>query len=394
MGDGPKVLGETKSAEPVNGCLILLAAAAPTTSRLSAPWNERYKEPGSEPSILILDPVEVNRHLLRAMLRQEPYRIREARKPAEAFEFLEKEKIDLIIVEMMIPGLSGPEFCRKVKSDRRWQLIPILMMSTLHGVENELAGITSGADEFLLKPLHPAIVRARVQSMLRHKAAIDTLEEAESILFGLAQAIEYRDNYTAGHCQRIAWYSVSLGMALGMQSSELLALHRGGFLHDIGKIAVPDAILHKNGDLTPEEWEIMRSHTVKGEAICRPMKSLQGVLPIIRYHHERWDGSGYPDGLRGEEIPLVARVLQIADIFDALTTARPYKPAYPPQKALEILREETARGWRDPELVEVFSRLHAADETLAQATMGVHWQQLELLNKNLSSSYNLSCFQK
>ncbi len=330
----------------------------------------------------------MNRHLLRAMLRQEPYRIREARKPAEAFEFLEKEKIDLIIVEMMIPGLSGPEFCRKVKSDRRWQLIPILMMSTLHGVENELAGITSGADEFLLKPLHPAIVRARVQSMLRHKAAIDTLEEAESILFGLAQAIEYRDNYTAGHCQRIAWYSVSLGMALGMHSSELLALHRGGFLHDIGKIAVPDAILHKNGDLTPEEWEIMRSHTIKGEAICRPMKSLQGVLPIIRHHHERWDGSGYPDGLRGEEIPLVARVLQIADIFDALTTVRPYKPAYTPQRALEILREETARGWRDPELVEIFSRLHASDETLAQATSGVQWQQLELLNKNLSSPYS------
>ncbi len=225
-------------------------------------------------------------------------------------------------------------------------------------MDNEVAGIGSGADEFLLKPLHPAVLRTRVKAMLRNKAAIDSLEEAESILFTLAQTIEHRDKYTAGHCQRLAWYSVSLGRALGLPRPQLLALHQGGFLHDIGKISVPDAVLHKKGSLDEDEWTVMRGHTLKGEEICRPMKSMARVLPIIRSHHERWDGKGYPDGLSGEDIPLAARILQVADIYDALTTARPYKPAFPASQALSMLEEEVARGWRDPELVAAFQQLH------------------------------------
>ncbi len=314
--------------------------------------------PERKPTILVVDGDDLSRRLLKAVLKTESCHILETGRAREALSLLEQEVVDLIILDLMVPGMSGPEFCRSVKSDRRTQLIPILMITSIQGVENQVTGIDSGADEFLLKPLHPAVVRARIRCMLRNKAAIDSLEEAESILFALAQAIEQRDQYTAGHCERLARYSVSLGMALGLSRQQLLALHRGGYLHDIGKVAIPDAILHKNGRLTDDEWTVMKLHPVKGEEICRGMKSLKPVLPIIRYHHERWDGGGYPDGLRGEDIPLSARILQVADIYDALTTARPYKPALDSEKAFQVLDEEASRGWRDPELVFLFKQLH------------------------------------
>jgi putative two-component system response regulator len=227
----------------------------------------------------------------------------------------------------------------------------------MQGIENEIAGIASGADEFLTKPLHPEVVRTRIRAMLRNKAAIDSLEEAETILFALAQAVEQRDKYTGDHCHRLAQYSGVLGTALGLSKTHLLSLHRGGYLHDIGKVCVPDAILFKKGPLTEEEWIIMRAHTVKGEQICRPMNSLAPVLPIIRSHHERWDGTGYPDGIKGEKIPLLARVTALADVYDALTSARPYKHALPPEEALQILEDEVRRGWRDPELVPLFQQV-------------------------------------
>jgi putative two-component system response regulator len=325
------------------------------------------------PTVLLLDHTEVNRKLLRSMLKCERYRILEARYAAEALSLLASEPVDLIILDLMMPGLSGPDFCRALKSDRRTQLIPLLILTSVQGPEHEIAGIDSGADEYLLKPVHPAVLRARVRAMLRHKAAIDTLEEAESILFALAQAIEQRDQYTAGHCQRLACYSVAIGMALGLPQRQLLALHRGGFLHDIGKVCIPDAILHKPGPLTAAEWELVKQHPVKGEEICGEMKSLQPVLPIIRGHHERWDGSGYPDGLRGDRIPLSARILQLADIYDALTTARPYKPALPPAEALGVLTQEAARGWRDPDLVSVFKDLHRRGVIENCPSIFPHW---------------------
>jgi response regulator RpfG family c-di-GMP phosphodiesterase len=185
-----------------------------------------------------------------------------------------------------------------------------------------------------------------------------TVSETEEILFGLAVAVEQRDQHTAGHCERLAWVAVAMGVAMGLARASLLALYRGGYLHDVGKVGIPDSILFKPGKLTAEEWIVMRSHSARGEEICRPMKSLAPVLPIIRHHHERWDGSGYPDGLRGDQIPLLPRVMQIADIYDALTSPRPYKRAFSDAKALQIIKEETERGWRDPELVQLFLRLH------------------------------------
>jgi putative two-component system response regulator len=186
----------------------------------------------------------------------------------------------------------------------------------------------------------------------------ESLSDTEGILFALAHAVEQRDRQTAGHCERLALMSVALGVGAGLERTELLALYRGGYLHDVGKVGIPDSIMLKPGELTADEWPIMRSHPQRGEEICRPMSSLAPVLPLIRHHHERWDGSGYPDGLRGQQIPLGARLLQVADIYDALISPRPYKPAFAPAAALEIIGDETKRGWRDPGVVELFMAMH------------------------------------
>jgi putative two-component system response regulator len=306
-------------------------------------------------TILVVDSAEINRRLLKAIFKTTPYKILEAHRASEATAMLESEKIDLVILDMMLPEMSGPELCRWMKARRSTQLVPVLMITNLQGVENEIVGISSGADEFLIKPLHPAVVRTRVRAMLRNKSLIDSLDEAETILLALAQTVEHRDKYTGKHCERLAVASVMLGEALGLPSPDLTALYRGGYLHDIGKIGIPDAILFKQGALTSEEWEVMRGHPIHGEEICRPMRSLAPVLPIIRSHHERWDGSGYPDGLAGEDIPLLARILQVADIYDALTTQRPYKAALTSEVAVAVMEEEVRRGWRDPELVPLFA---------------------------------------
>ena len=319
-------------------------------------------------TVLILEREEINRQLLRYTLKPEGYRIIEAASAAEAFHLLDHEQVDLVIMDLVLPEISGLDFCRELRANRQTRLIPVLILTNVPGADNEIAGIASGANEFLVKPLLPAIVREHIRSMLRNKAAIDSLEEAESVLFALAQAIEQRDKCTSGHCERLAMTSMLLGTALGLSRHQLLTLHRGGFLHDIGKVGIPDAILFKPGPLTREEWAVMKTHTIIGEDICRRTRTLAHVLPIIRHHHERWDGSGYPDGLRGEEIPLLARILQIADIFDALTSTRPYKNALTAQEALDILDAETVKGWRDPVLVGL---LHKFIETAPECGNGV-----------------------
>jgi putative two-component system response regulator len=248
--------------------------------------------------------------------------------------------------------------CRRLKQTNGGKLTPVLMLLPDEDIASQIKALDSGADELVARPFHPDLLRTRVRSMLRHKSTLDQLEQSETILFALAQAIEKKDHGMGDHCERLATLSVALGMSLGLPRQHLLALYRGGYLHDIGKVAIPDAILFKPGRLTPAEWDVMKTHTVKGEEICRSLRSLCAVLPIIRNHHERWDGSGYPDGLQGAAIPLLARILQMADVYDALTSARSYKEPLEPQAALAIMQAETDRGWRDPLLMKAFHELH------------------------------------
>jgi len=336
-----------------------LATAAPLAA--IGEHVELFTVLDAEPSILIVDGADLNRRVVRATLNGIGANFIEARLPSDAFRILRNERVDLVICDMFLPELSGMEFCRQLKADRNTQLMPVLMLTSVHGSEHEVEGLTSGADEYLLQPAPPSVLKARVLSMLRHKAALDCLDEVESILFTLAQAVEERDKCTSDHCRRLSYFSVELGIRLGLGRNDLLALHRGGYLHDIGKIGIPDSILNKTGELNEDEWRIMRSHVIRGEEICRPMKSLTNVLPIIRYHHEKWDGTGYPDKLKGKQIPLLARILQIADVYDALSSERSYKKALTMDQACRQLEKEAAAGWRDPELVPLFVAMLEGD---------------------------------
>jgi putative two-component system response regulator len=231
------------------------------------------------------------------------------------------------------------------------------LITALSDKQDRIEGIKAGADDFLTRPVDRAELLARVGSLLKLKQRTDELERAEAVLFTLARSIEGKDPYTHGHCERLSDYSARLGQHVGLTEDQITALRRAGVVHDVGKIAVPDAILLKPGKLSEQEWKLIQEHPVVGERICAPLKSFRLVLPIIRHHHEKLDGSGYPDGLRGEAIPVTARVLQIVDVFDALTTERPYKKAFSVIDALQTMKEEITKGWWDPRIFEQFERL-------------------------------------
>jgi putative two-component system response regulator len=309
-------------------------------------------------SILVVDDHEVNASLLKQMLTGRGYSTIAVHNAVEAEVEIQREAPDLVLLDVVMPGKSGYELCRELKQDSNTRLIPIVMITGLSDREDRLKGIEAGADDFLTKPISPEELFARVNSLLKLKEFTDELETADSVLCTLGLSVEARDPYTEGHCERLARDATDLGRFLGLGEESIIALQRGGYLHDLGKIAVPDEILKKGTDLTPAEWEIMKKHPLTGEAICRPLKSLRRVLPIIRHHHEHSDGSGYPDGLRAGEIPLLPRILQVVDIYDALRTARPYKPALGHEPAALTMRAEARNGLWDEELVsEFFSML-------------------------------------
>jgi len=305
-------------------------------------------------TILIADDHESSLSALEGLLALEGFEVVTAPDGEAALSAFQRGQPDLLLLDVKMPRLSGFEVCRRIKNDADTRLIPIILITAMTATEDRLAGIQAGADDFLTKPVDREQLIARVKSLLKQKAYTDELERAEAVLFALARSIEGKDPHTEGHCERLAEMSVRLGDAFGLDGPQVQALRRAGVVHDIGKVAVPDHVLLKPGPLTAEERALIERHPVVGEGICAPLKSFQLVLPIIRHHHEKLNGTGYPDGLKGDAIPMTARVLQIVDVYDALIAARPYKKAMRPSEALAVMEQEVGRGWWDPEVFAVF----------------------------------------
>ena len=320
-------------------------------------------------TVLVADDSEDNRELLSQMLRVQGYRVVCAADGAEALDVLAGQPIDLALVDVMMPRCTGFAVCRTVKARPETRLIPVVLITGLGSADDRIRGIESGADDFLNKPIRKEELLARVRSLVRLKRFTDELDNAETVLCSLAHSIEAKDPYTEGHCERLSRYSIALAERLGLPEEQRVALRRAGVVHDIGKVAVPEQILLKPGPLDPDERRIMENHPVIGERICAPLKSFRFVLPIIRHHHERMDGTGYPDHLKGSHIPLSARVLQTVDIYDALTTQRPYRKALSSQEALSIVREEVRRGWWDGSLVDTLENVLQESPDLVSTRM-------------------------
>jgi putative two-component system response regulator len=317
------------------------------------------------PRILVVDDQPSIARLMSQLLTMRGYDVVTAADAQEAEAEVRREAPDLILSDVKMPGKSGYEFCRELKSDPATRLIPFVLITGLTDSSDKVRGIEAGADDFLNKPVLAEELTARVKSLLRVKEFTDELETVDSVLCTLGLIVESRDPYTEGHCERLAARAADLGRHLGLDEDSIVALQRGGYLHDLGKIAVPDGILKKGSDLTRQEWDIMKRHPETGESICKPLKSLRLALPIIRHHHEHADGSGYPDGMRTGEIPLLARVLQVVDVYDALRTARPYKPALSHDQTAQTMREEARQGLWDAELVDEFFSMLIGQRTAA-----------------------------
>jgi putative two-component system response regulator len=306
------------------------------------------------PRVLVVDDNPDMAELMRELLASRGYEVVTVRDADEAEIEVRRHLPDLILSDVVMPGRSGYELCHQLKANPDTRLIPFLLITGLSDREDKVKGIEAGADDFLNKPIFPAELFARVKSLLKLKEFTDELETAESVLCTLGRSVEARDPYTEGHCERLSRRAVALGRHVGVDEESLIALRRGGYLHDLGKIAVPDEILKKGSNLTPEEWKVMKQHPITGENICKPLKSLRLVLPIIRFHHEHSDGTGYPDGLTKREIPLLPRILQVVDVYDALRTARPYKVALSHEQAERTMRVEAQTGLWDEDLVVQF----------------------------------------
>jgi putative two-component system response regulator len=350
------------SESKLHDATLNLAASSHHRMFLPSEKEQAWLKPRAS-KILVVDDKLDTLVLLRELLSSRGYEIITATEAGEAEDLVHSEKPDLVLLDVVMPGKSGYELCRELKADPFTRLVPVVMITGLTDRQDRVAGIEAGADDFLSKPVYPEELFARVKSLLKLKEFTDELENAESVVVALALGIESRDPYTGNHCERLSQYAADLGHYIGLDGDAIVALKRGGFVHDLGKVSIPDDILKKGSRLTPQEWDLMKQHPEIGESICRPLRSFRNVLPIIRHHHEHWDGTGYPDGLKHYNIPLLARVLQVVDVYDALRTTRPYKPALTHEEAELTMTEEARNGLWDPELVpQFFSMLRKKEQ--------------------------------
>jgi putative two-component system response regulator len=307
--------------------------------------------------VLVVDDDPALSTLLERLLSRDGYRVLLAADAASAFASIANDNPDVILLDVMFPGGDGFTVCELLKQDAVTRLTPVLLITGLTDHASRIRGRQSGADDFLTKPIDTQELLARVGSLARLKRYTDDLDSAAAIITTLATMIEARDGYTEGHCHRMANYATAVGRALGLGAMDLQTLHRGGFIHDIGMLAIPPAVVLKSGPLAPDEFERVKSHTVVGDELCRGLRSLHSVRPIIRHHHERLDGSGYPDGLQGHDIPLLAQIIGVVDVYDAVTHQRPYQPARSAREAVQLLRDQVVLGWRQRLIVETLDEI-------------------------------------
>ena len=308
-------------------------------------------------TVLVADDDKGMRDLLVTILSREGFKVIAASDGLQAVEAFRDLDIDVGLVDVMMPRHNGFDVCRIVKSRQVTRFTPIVLVTGLADATDRVRGIQAGADDFISKPIQRVELIARVRSLIRLKRMTDELEQVESMLISLALTIGARDPYTTGHSERVSQFSLGLGAHLGLSEKDCVVLGRGGFLHDIGKIKIPDSVLWKQGPLDEDERRLMEEHPLVGERICMPFRSFKDVLPIIRWHHERLDGGGYPDRLKGNQIPLLVRIIQVADIFDSLVSARPYRRGLTPDEAFTMMRSEVRKGWWDGMLIEELERL-------------------------------------
>ena len=354
--------------------LISKATEALTKAKLQGKNNIHYfeKEIKSEsdklPTILIVDDDARNLKLLEGMLFPIKCQLIKATNGIDTLSIVDKTNVDLILLDVMMPEMDGYEVCRQLKSSEATRLIPVVLVTALDDSEARIKGIEVGADDFITKPPNKMELLARTKSLINLKKLNDNLASIEYVLFSLAKTVEAKDEYTQGHVERVSKLAITLGKKMGLSEEEMEALRYGGILHDIGKIGIPGNILNKPGPLSPEEWEVMKNHPVAGYNICLPLKKNLGyALEVIRHHHEKLDGSGYPDGIKDEEISTAARIMAVVDIYDALVTDRPYRNGMPLEKAAEILKQDADNEKLDPlvvdYLLEVVGGIRKVDTT-------------------------------
>jgi putative two-component system response regulator len=305
-------------------------------------------------TILVVDDEPAITKLLGMVLEAEGHQIVVAANGQQAMERVAARHPDLIILDVDMPQVGGFEVCRRLKRAPETRLLPILILTGTGAANARLRAWELGADEFLTKPFQTLEVAARCRSLLRHKDLVDGLDSAESVVFTLARAIEAKSSFTHGHSDRVTQYAIALAKQIGIGEADLDILRRGAALHDIGKISTPDAILDKPGSLTPEEFDVIKRHPADGARIVEPLRSARDILPLIRWHHERINGTGYPDGLAGDAIPHLVRILSVADVYDALASDRPYRTALSHERCHEVMKNDSDRGGLDAELVRHF----------------------------------------
>ncbi|MBI1910202.1 MAG: response regulator [Deltaproteobacteria bacterium] len=320
--------------------------------------------PTRKPRVLIVDDNQANLELFRMQLKAFDYDLESAYDGIEALEKVKNWHPDLILLDLMMPRMNGYEVCKTLKGDKNTQFIPIIIVTALRELTDKLKAIEIGADDFLIKPYNKLELTTRVRSLLHMKELYDDLDSSENILFSLARALEAKDVYTRGHSERVAVYALKLARAIGLSDKDQEYIRKGALLHDIGKIGVKEEILHKPGPLTPEEWAHVQSHPQRGFEICKGLKSLQPCLCVIHNHHENFDGSGYPEKVKGEGIPLAGRIGAIVDSFDAMTTDRPYRKGMKFEEALKILENERNSGQWDPHLLDIFIKILKTERDL------------------------------